>query len=143
MNFNDKDVVVKKLETYHLPLKAPITDGGRLMTPQGELSQILNNCLIRFLAYVEFKIDKKNSIRGNHVHNNGHEILYIINGKLKLHYIDPNNNKENYVILEAGTLVIVPPLWPHAYEALEYTQAIEASDSPYTPERTQRYDFNI
>ena len=96
----------------------------------GEFAQIANGEEVRFVAYLEFKHQPGLS-RGNHLHRRKGETLYVVRGRLRARYADPQTGERAGATLEAGDLVRVPAGIAHTYEALEDSQAIELSATPF------------
>jgi mannose-6-phosphate isomerase-like protein (cupin superfamily) len=129
-----------KVSIRRLPVVEPPAppDGGRIQTAAGELAQIVNGLELRYLAYVEFKVDAP-ILRGNHYHEHKHEFLYVISGRLRARYLDLDSGETAEVLLEAGDLVTVAPRCGHVYHPLEYSQAVEFSANAYDPADTLPY----
>src|SRR5258706_1590236 len=123
-------VAFKSLKTYRNGLSEPIYNGGRIISSNGEMSQISNGIPFVFLLYIEFLMHP-NKIRGNHYHQKKDEFMYIIKGRLRAVYEDIDTNERQSMILEEGALVNVKPRCAHIYIPLEYTQAIEFSPNEY------------
>jgi len=120
--------------------EAPVTDGGRIVLPAGEFAQIANGEEARFIAYLEFLVGEGRS-RGNHVHARRAEALYVVRGRLRARWADVASGEREEQVLKGGDLVHVAPGLAHAYEALEYTQAIEFSATPFDPLDVTPYRF--
>lgn len=129
-----------KVEIRTLPITPAPTPpgGGRIMTPSGELAQVINGQTFRFLAYLEF-IPGMAKPRGNHYHTNKTESLYIIGGKLRAVFKDLDTGDTVSRHLSAGDLITIKPGCAHVYFAEEYSQAIEISDTAYNPDDTTAY----
>jgi len=127
----------EKVRFRTLPVTQPPTPpgGGRIVTPAGELAQVLNGETFRFLAYLEFKTDSKRP-RGNHYHAEKTESLYVISGRLRAVYRDISTGEQTERVLQAGDLVTISPGCAHVYFPEEYSQAIEVSDAEYDPADT-------
>lgn len=128
-------VSVKKLEIQSPPLDS---EGGRILTPAGEIAQIINGTSFNFLAYIEFQYNPK-APRGNHYHEVKNEYLYIVKGRLRAIYHDVDSGIQKETFLEAGNLINIKPRCAHVYFALEYTQAIEFSPNIFDPHDTKKY----
>lgn len=133
----DETLLNRKVRVRSLPVTAPPTPpgGGRIVTPAGELAQILNGVTFRFLAYLEFKPDPS-APRGNHVHAKKTESLYLISGHLRAVYQDISTGERTECDLRSGDLVTISPGCAHVYFAEEYSQAIEVADADYDPADT-------
>lgn len=123
-------VSVKALDTYRYPLEEPVTSGGRIMHPAGEITQITNGDIFRFMSYVEFD-EKAGTAHGNHFHETRVEFLYVLKGKLRAIYKDLDTDEAVTLVLQTGDLVEVRPRCAHVYLPLEYSQAIEFSSSTF------------
>ncbi len=132
---------IKTLGEYTPPLTSPLTTGGRIVTPAGELAQVVNGDVIKFLAYVEFK-ENIDAPRGNHYHELKEEMLYIIKGRVRAIYKDIDTNETDDVVLKTGDLACVKPRCAHVFFPLEYTQAVEFSATTYDPTDTHKYQID-
>jgi dTDP-4-dehydrorhamnose 3,5-epimerase-like enzyme len=123
-----------KVSVRRLPLVVPPIQegGGRIMTDSGELTQIVNGEVFRFLAYLEFKPDAVTP-RGNHYHANKVEHLYVIRGRLRGVYRDLDTGETAELEFTEGDLVSVNTRCAHVYFALEHSQAVELSAETYDP----------
>lgn len=126
-------VRIRRLPVIRGRPATPVLDGGRILLPAGEFAQVANGGAARFVAYLEFLAGPGRS-RGNHVHARRTEILYVIRGRLRARWRDVAGGDRVERVLTAGDLVTVSPGCAHAYEAIEYSQAIELSDTPFDPE---------
>jgi mannose-6-phosphate isomerase-like protein (cupin superfamily) len=135
-------LTLRRLPVYPRPPESPVTTGGRIFTPGGELTQILNGIDVRFVAYVEFA-GNLGSPRGNHYHRRRREWLYIVRGRLQAHYEDVESRESMELVLETGDLVCVEPGCAHVYFPLEYTQAIECSSIDFDPQDTRPHVLDV
>lgn len=131
-------VSIRRLGIYTLPLSAPLTQGGRIMTAAGELAQLVNGEAFRHLAYLEFA-DKPAIARGNHYHRSKDEYLYVLRGRLQATLQDITTHERATVIVETGDLVRIQPGCAHVYRPLSYTQALEFAPTPFDPGDTYSY----
>ena len=69
---------LSKVAIHRLELKSPPLgpQGGRILTPAGEIAQIVSGPAFKYLAYLEFKADPTVP-RGHHYHGVKEEFLYI------------------------------------------------------------------
>jgi dTDP-4-dehydrorhamnose 3,5-epimerase-like enzyme len=125
-------ITITPFATYTLPLAQPIANGGRIMTPAGEIAQIVRDQEFRYLAYLAFVAATKQA-RGNHYHQQKYEYLYVITGRLQAFFADITQGIQEEHILETGTLLEIPPMVAHALLPLEDTQAVEFSATAYDP----------
>lgn len=134
-----KDGVADKFSVQHLDFVEPPlpASGGRLMTPAGELAQIISGEAMRLITYIEFKLDGKP--RGNHFHRKKVEIIYIIKGKVRVRIEDLSDHSRATVDLASGDIIRIQPNCAHVYVAQEYTQALELNTVPYDPADTFPY----
>ncbi|MGW1062182.1 hypothetical protein [Micromonospora rubida] len=132
---------MEKVQVRRLPVTTPPVPpgGGRIQSPAGELAQVVNGDIYRFLAYLEFRPDATKP-RGNHFHNHKSETLYLISGRLRALYHDLDSGERAEMTLEPGDLVTVHPRCAHVYYALEHSQAVELADQPYDPTDTHPYE---
>jgi len=120
-----------KFSVHHLDFMEPPlpASGGRIMTPAGELAQVISGEAMRLITYIEFKPDGKP--RGNHFHRKKLEIIYVIKGTLEVTLEDLADHSTETVGLIAGDIIRVQPNCAHVYKTLEYTQALELNEVPY------------
>ncbi len=130
-------VVMEKVSVRRLPeVVPPIPEGGgRIITGAGELAQIVNGDLYRYLAFLEFQPDPQ-APRGNHFHAVKTEHLYIVDGLVRATYLDLDTGETAEVELRRGDLVAVSPRCAHSYTALAYSHAVEFSALTYDPADT-------
>lgn len=133
----DETLLSDKVRFRTLPVTQPPTPpgGGRIVTPAGELAQVLNGATFRFLAYLEFKPESTRP-RGNHYHAKKTETLYLISGSLRAVYRDISTGEQAERVLHSGDLVTISPGCAHVYFAEEHSQAIEVADAEYDPADT-------
>ena len=132
---------IRSLPVIHGKPATPVTDGGRIVLPAGEFAQIANGeGGARFIAYLEFLVGAGRA-RGNHVHARRAESIYLVRGRLRARWADVSSGEREERVLKAGDLVHVAPGVAHTYEALEYSQAIEFSDSPFDPDDVTPFAF--
>ena len=117
----------------------PVERGGRIATPAGDLVQIANDVTIRLLVEVEFAHD--GAIRGQHVHTDRDEHLYVGDGTLHATFRDTATGAEARRVLRRGDLVTVRAGCAHAYRAAGPARGIEFSDRPFTADGTSRVDL--
>ncbi len=131
-------ISVKKMNVFSPPIIGELKDGGRIMMPTGELTQIVNGKSFKFLAYIEFDNDTS-VVRGNHYHLVKEEHLYLIRGRLQAVYKDIDTEEMEELVLEAGDLIVIKPRCAHVYFPLEYSQSVEFSPSEFDANDTYRY----
>jgi dTDP-4-dehydrorhamnose 3,5-epimerase-like enzyme len=131
-------VVITTFPTYTPPMAQPPQDGGRIMTPAGEIAQIVRDQPFRYLASLEFA-HRQDVARGNHYHLCKHEFLYVITGKLQAVFKDIDSGETETHIITAGMLVEIAPRCAHVFMPLDYTLAVEFSATPYDPEDAHPY----
>ena len=128
-------VTIRRLETKPPPLDAL---GGRILSPSGEIAQIVSGATFRYLAYLEFLPDPA-AARGHHGHRLQEEYLYVIRGDLLAIYEDAATGERAETFLGAGDLINVRPGCAHAYVAQAYSQLLEFSPTPFDYSDTYRY----
>jgi quercetin dioxygenase-like cupin family protein len=132
--------VFPKLDIRTLPIVDPPIPlgGGRLLTPAGELTQVINGKAFEFAAYITFDPQSRRP-RGNHYHARKTETLYVISGELEALYQDLDTHDQLSLILHGGDIVTISPRCVHAYRAIEYSQGLEFSNESYDPRDTFPY----
>lgn len=134
-------ITIRHLDVYTLPLAQPVMNGGRIMTPAGEIAQVVGNQAFRYMAVLEFAENAIGTPRGNHYHLAKQETLYIIRGKVQAVFEDIANGERMEAELVAGDMVTIIPQCAHVLVAREYTLAIEFAPTPYDPDDTYRYEI--
>ncbi len=129
-------VTIRSLGSRTPPLETPLSAPERLLTPAGELVLLANGSPVHFLAFLTFVPD---AVRGNHVHHQRQEWLYIIDGRVEARFYDTLHDTFLETALSGGMLVWMPPGCAHAYRASGPASAIECSTSPYNPTDTIAY----
>lgn len=79
------------------------------------------NVLEEPINHVAIITSKKGAVRANHYHPEQVQYVYLISGKYESHSKDlkDENAKVEKAIVEAGDLVITPPMIAHAMNFLE------------------------
>ena len=80
----------------------------------------------RFVAYLEF-LEGTGAWRGNHYHEKKREAFYVIRGRLKAAFENVDTGERAEVEVREGDVIVIEPRVAHAFQAIEYTQAIECS----------------
>lgn len=125
-------ISVRPLPVYH----GPHQDNGpkRLLLQQGEFTLLHAACpSIRFLAFLTFLRDVP---RGNHYHPSKTEYFYLLRGRIVLKTRDRETGQLAEAELKAGDLLTLAPNVEHLYIPSEASEAIEFSDTPWSPEDT-------
>jgi len=88
-----------------------------IIDERGEISNVLD----AEIKHVAIITSKAGSIRGNHYHPNQVQYDYLLKGKYKylVKGIESEDGKTESAIIEAGNLVITPPMVAHAMNFLE------------------------
>ena len=102
---------------------APV-DGGRILTPSGELVQVLSDREIRLIVYLEFADSTSGLVRGNHYRMNKTEFLYVISGRIGVHLFYTLSRGEHQGRLAKSDLVENRPGCVHVYWTEEVGGAI-------------------
>ena len=106
----------------------------RLMLPQGEFTLLHPACPeIRFLGFLTFAEGIR---RGGHYHPTKIEYFYLLRGRILLNTRDRLDGTSSEHTLLPGTLVRLDPGIEHVYQGLEYSEAVEFSPTPWSPEDT-------
>lgn len=139
-----------KVYVYSLPVVSTVQPGPlnlarRLVTEAGEMAQISNQQTIRYVAHVQFQFDPNTEpiARGNHLHKNKTEFIYVVEGKLRGVFKDADSGELRECELEVGDLVITLPRCAHAYLPQRHTSVIEYSTWDYDPEDTYRFPLDF
>jgi mannose-6-phosphate isomerase-like protein (cupin superfamily) len=133
-------LTLRKLPVVHGKPERPVLDGGRIMLAAGEFAQIANAEEVRFVAYLEF-LDGPGLSRGSHYHERKGEALYVLSGRIRARFADPDTRETHELVLERGDLVRTMPRCAHRYEALGYAQAVEFSATPFDASDVVMWDF--
>jgi len=107
----------------------------------------ISNILEEPINHVAIITSKKGSIRGNHYHPDQVQYVYLVSGKyedVSKDLSNKNARKESRII-EAGSLVITPPMVAHAMRFLEDSVLLNLTtdhrDSDKYAEHTKKYDI--
>ena len=128
-------VSVQEIENLKSRDGFSLTSFSRLETPTAELTFFPFGEPIHSITLVTFKVGEMPVIRGNHVHNQKDEYLYIMSGQFKGKYIDLDTNESLVLDLKKGDLIHVLPNCSHAYMAQE-----DASFLEFTPTKLTSWD---
>ncbi len=82
---------------------------------RGEITNILDAPI----QHVALITSKAGSVRGNHFHPEQVQNDYLLKGKYEYVTKDVRSGEERLVVIEAGDLVITPPMVAHAMRFLE------------------------
>ncbi|MEM5787200.1 MAG: hypothetical protein AAGU11_07760 [Syntrophobacteraceae bacterium] len=115
----------------HLPIR-------RIFQPRGELVLIEDGRQFRHLAYISIK-PGPGFFRGGHFHLKKLEYLYIINGSLRLSYVDMDSEEASVLRVEGGNRVTIHPRCAHRFDAISETRVIEYFDSIHDPQDDYRF----
>ncbi len=85
---------------------------------RGEITDILTK---ENIEYVTLITSEKGATRGNHYHKETVQMVYILQGRMKLLTQMPEQPVVA-TILEKGDLAVTVPMERHAMEALEYSE---------------------
>jgi len=105
----------------------------------------ISNILEEDICHVAIITSKKGSIRANHYHPKQMQYVYLISGKYETVSKDlrDENAKEETLVVDAGTLVITPPMIAHAMRFLEDSVMLNLTtghrDSKNFSEHTVKY----
>jgi len=106
---------------------------------------VISNVLEEPIKHVAIITSKAGSIRGNHYHPEQIQYVYLVSGKYES--ISKDLNKENAetetITVEAGSLVITPPMTAHALRFSEDSVFLELTtdsrDIKDYEKHTQKY----
>jgi len=131
-----------KVIIEELPVGGADSAERRIVSPKGEMAQILNRAeeCFRHLVYWDLDSGKSKQLRGNHYHLRKTERYYVISGQLELFLEDIASLQGEKIRLLAGNRITVHPNVAHAFRARSYSQVLEFSPGPYDPADTQPYD---
>ena len=119
-------VSIRRLPVLDAPPAQPVLDGVRIRMAAGEAVPVFNGGPWRFVAYLEF-LPGTGAWRGNHWHERKREEFYVIRGRLRALFEDMDTGERAETVLEQGDVLAIEPRCAHAFQALEYAQAIECS----------------
>jgi dTDP-4-dehydrorhamnose 3,5-epimerase-like enzyme len=103
------------------------------------------NVLEEPISHVAVITSKKGSVRGNHYHPEQVQYEYLISGSYESVSKDlrKKDSKEEKMTIEAGDLVITPPMVAHAMKFTEDSIMLNLTtgkrDSHNLPEHTKKY----
>ena len=93
---------------------------------RGYIADILEDEVIEHVTMVT---TAKGAVRGNHLHRETHQWLYIISGALRYVTRDGDGTLESGIVA-AGEILMTGPLDAHAIEALEDTMMVVMTRGP-------------
>lgn len=112
----------------------------RLLLPQGELTSIHNaEEAIHYIAFIELR---EGGARGNHYHKLKKEMVYVIQGEVRLVVEDVATRERATVPLQAGDVATIPVGIAHVLRTVKPGQAIEFSPALFDPTDTYRYPLD-
>ncbi|MDP6032129.1 MAG: cupin domain-containing protein [Alphaproteobacteria bacterium] len=94
------------------------------------------------IDYVTIITSKKGALRGNHVHKETVQYVYVMEGKLKALSQMPDEPVCT-TVLEAGDLIVNVPNEGHAFEALEDTTFLVLTRGPRGGENYEDDTFRL
>ena len=94
------------------------------------------------IDYVTIIASKKGALRGNHVHKETVQYVYVMEGKLKALSQMPDEPVCT-TVLEAGDLIVNVPNEGHAFEALEDTTFLVLTRGPRGGENYEDDTFRL
>jgi dTDP-4-dehydrorhamnose 3,5-epimerase-like enzyme len=92
--------------------------------------------------HATFIFSKKNIIRGNHYHKLTVQYVFVLEGQLEYHYVDPNGNR-GVVVLKPGDLIETPAFEKHAIKTVEDTKMIVLTRGPRGGENYENDTFRL
>ncbi len=119
-------VTIRALPVLDAPPEKPILSGLRIRMKAGEAAPVFNGTPYRFVAYLEFAAGT-GAWRGNHYHEQKRESFYVIRGRLKAAFENVDTGERAETEAREGDVIVIEPRVAHAFQALEYAQAIECS----------------
>lgn len=119
-------VTLRSLPVLDAPPEKPILSGLRIRMKAGEAAPVFNGTPYRFVAYLEF-VEGSGAWRGNHFHEKKREAFYVIRGRLKAAFENVDTGDRAEVEVREGDVIVIEPRVAHAFQGIEYTQAIECS----------------
>jgi len=84
---------------------------------------------------------KKDSILGNHYHPYS-ELFYVFKGQANYTLVSIKKGERQIVKLKTGDRLIIGPEVAHKVDMRKGTVMIEATEKPYMPESSVRYEIN-
>jgi mannose-6-phosphate isomerase-like protein (cupin superfamily) len=106
------------------------------MLPQGELAQIRDDEEgMRYMAVMELR---PGTVRGNHLHQQKIEHVYIIQGQVELWMREGEGGKVEHLVLEAGDLAVIHPGVAHALRVTRPGWGIEFAPGRFDPADVRR-----
>lgn len=130
MTGRDSGVRLYALPVFKEEAPADAPDINRVIKAKGEIATLATGDL-NYLAYVDFPMDGEP--RANHYHEEKLEHLYLVKGRLQLHYRRGGAENAEVTTCEVapGMLVVIEPGWAHAYVTLEEGMGIEFAPTPF------------
>ncbi len=104
---------------------------------RGEIANILEAPI----NHVAIITTKKGGIRANHYHPEQIQYVYLISGKFESHSKDlrKKDAKEEKVLVQAGDLIITPPMIAHAMRFLEDSVFLNLTTADRDPKNYEKH----
>ena len=106
---------------------------------RGSITDILRQEPIDYITIIT---SKKGALRGNHVHKETVQYVYVMEGKLKALSQMPDEPVRT-TVLETGDLIVNVPNEGHAFEALEDTTFLVLTRGPRGGENYEDDTFRL
>ena len=106
---------------------------------RGAITDILRQ---ESIDYVTVITSKKGALRGNHVHKETVQYVYVMEGKLKA-LSQMSGEPVSTAVLGKGDLIVNVPLESHAFEALEDTTFLVFTRGPRGGENYEDDTFRL
>ena len=106
---------------------------------RGAITDILRQ---ESIDYVTVITSKKGALRGNHVHKETVQYVYVMEGKLKA-LSQMSGEPVSMAVLGKGDLIVNVPLESHAFEALEDTTFLVFTRGPRGGENYENDTFRL
>ncbi|MFA5265140.1 MAG: cupin domain-containing protein [Opitutaceae bacterium] len=131
-----------RIEITSLPVcQGPNSDSGpkRMMLAQGEFTLLHPACPeVRFLSFLTFEPGIR---RGNHYHPGKTEFFYLLRGGVLLKVRDRETGGIAKHTLKPGDLLRISANVEHVYQAIEYSEVIEFSATPWSASDSVKVDL--
>ncbi len=106
---------------------------------RGAITDILRQESINYVTVIT---SKKGALRGNHVHKETVQYVYVMEGKLKA-LSQMSGEPVSTAVLGKGDLIVNVPLESHAFEALEDTTFLVFTRGPRGGENYEDDTFRL
>ncbi|HBL24469.1 MAG TPA: hypothetical protein DDZ40_10200 [Deltaproteobacteria bacterium] len=131
-------MIVEKVFIETLPETKEMDGAKRWTDEKGEFVQISYREDIGHIAFFELR---KGQVRAGHYHERKEEVFYVVGGRIKAVFVDPQTGEKTTSILEKGMKIRVGTRIGHHFFGIEDSLAVEYSPQYYDKTDTRKIDM--